>query len=96
VAHPDTAPAAHVLADLKPPAPVTDPAFALAREVYQDARAMYLETWLDDDGVPRRHCPRCDRGIIDLRYTYTPDEAAGLIVAHMIQTHGWTRESTGD
>lgn len=91
---PDTP--ARELAELRPPVEITDPAFAVAREVYEDAKAMYLETWLDDDDVMRRHCPRCDRGIIDLRYTYTPDEGAGLVLAHMIQAHGWTRESTGE
>lgn len=91
---PDTP--ARELADLHPPAPIDNPAFGVDDEVYEHAGRMYLEVWTDEDGIDRAHCPRCDRGIIDLRYLFAPDERTGLVIAHMIQTHGWTRESTGE
>lgn len=105
--HPDTAPVpltarrpmprdVKSLDDLRPPVPVTDLAFAVAVEVYDAAAHLYLEVWTDEDGVDRGHCPRCDRGLIAMHLHYTADDRVGLVVAHMIQSHGWTRESTGE
>lgn len=84
------------LDDLRPPTPLLDAEFALAPEVYDAAAHLYLEVWTDEDDTDRGHCPRCDRGLVAMHLHYTDDERTGLVVAHMIQTHGWTRETCGE
>lgn len=42
-------------------------------------------------------CQRCRQGIVplwkeDVKYTYNGEAMRGLIIAHLIQNHGWTRE----
>jgi hypothetical protein len=52
------------------------------------------------DYIERRHCRLCGQSIYTVSknhavYSYTADEVLGLIAAHMIQCHGWTREVPG-
>ena len=43
-------------------------------------------------------CARCDQPVFPVerkgvKYAYSIDQMNGLKLAHMIQTHGWTRET---
>lgn len=90
-----TPPRAQRLEDLRPAEPAPE-GFAIAPHVLRRAREMPTPTWTDEDGKLRGHCPRCDQGLFDLAFVYNDDQRCGLLVAHMIQAHGWTRESCDD
>lgn len=71
-------------------APPSD--FAVAPEVWDAVAdiALVPSGWLC--------CPHCRQGVIHVDwnrqlYAYTVDEQRGLVLAHMIQSHGWTREA---
>lgn len=70
-------------------APPSD--FAVAPQVWDAVAAIDLvpSQWLC--------CPHCQQGVIHVDwntqpYMYSVDEQRGLVLAHMIQVHGWTRE----
>jgi hypothetical protein len=81
-------------------------AFAVAREV--ELAALDWPTHLryrhDKPPHPWRQdicCNACGQSIAVLvlkgqSFEYTPDQVGGLLVAHVIQAHHWTRETIGD
>lgn len=85
-----------ILAELDgTPLVAPDRRFAVAEHVRDVATKMNLHigAWLC--------CPLCRQGIVQMSwdgalYQVTPEQRTALVVGHMIQTHGWTRESIGD
>lgn len=71
------------------------PEFAPSQEVWRVAGMVSLRpaTWLC--------CPLCRRGIVQTTWDgqmilYGDEERRSLVLAHMIQSHQWTREVVGD
>lgn len=79
-----------------------DPQFAVSGEVLDAVYRMGMPVWRDEDMFERWHCPKCSRGVIlcrdpaGTRYRYLPGDVEGLLLAHLIQAHGWSRESVGE
>lgn len=82
------------LAAISSTPPAAPPAgFAVTAEVWAGVRKW--PTCL------HRLCALCGRSINiaaydDVAYQYTPQELEGLVLAHLIQSHGWTRESISE
>lgn len=77
--------------------------FAVSEAVWAGVREWNTALRLagDDIGTVRRTCISCgqsinvawnNRGV----YEYTGEQLDGLVLAHLIQTHGWTRETCGE
>lgn len=79
-----------------------DPAFAVSESVWAALRSWDTRTTPDPDrpGWAYRVCGECvqavntawtPRGV----YRYSAAELEGLLLAHLIQRHGWSRETSG-
>lgn len=73
---------------------------AVSDEVWAALAAIRFPILVEENGTDTYYnCPECFQGIAPDRlgskgmYSYTEDELNGLKLAHMIQRHGWTRET---
>lgn len=76
--------------------------FAIADEVRAAVGSWNMDLVTRTDWV----CAGCRQVVVPVRcgqgadwpadYRYTPEEAQGLVLAHLMQRHGWTRETIGE
>lgn len=74
--------------------------FAVPGDVWADVRGWPLGLRVDADRIDRI-CSHCWQTVIPMSnpqgaYHYTDEEKDGLVLAHLIQAHGWTREGRPD
>lgn len=76
------------------------PEFAVTAQVWSGVRRWLtvLRTKLDQVDTVHRGCGLCGQSInVDsvkgVKYEYSSTELDGLVLAHLIQRHGWTRET---
>jgi hypothetical protein len=79
------------------------PEFAVAPHVlWAAANDGYLLPNRDEESGDWHHsCVMCGQSVAVMstvmgQYRYTEEQLTGLTVAHLIQRHGWTRETTGE
>ncbi len=73
---------------------------AVTDRVWAALARIHFPVLVEENGLDFYYnCPECFQGIAPEyltskgRYSYTEDEMNGLKLAHMIQRHGWTRET---
>jgi hypothetical protein len=74
------------------PMVAVSPDFAVAGEVITRSHNRAL-SW--DAGDEQVRCYACGQGILWLRHStmFTMNDLETVLIAHLIQRHGWTRES---
>lgn len=82
---------------------VPGPEFAVSEQVWDGVRSWetVLRPNRDAAHTTQYVCGECGQGIAVAwndkgRYTYSQDQLDGLKLAHLIQQHGWTRETVGE
>ena len=82
---------------------VPQPEFAVSESVWDGVRSWETVLRPAHDAVHtvNQVCGECGQAIVVLwndkgRYEYGQDQVDALKLAHLIQAHGWTRESVGE